>query len=324
MKRTSLILGLAALTGLGATSCQSFKDGAGGMQYKIVKEEGKTKIKEGDFVSLGAVISTESDSVLNSSYEMEQPFYLATQKPMYPGDIFTALSMLGEGDSAVFRLNIDTMVAKTGQPRPPFKGQYIVHTFKINKVIPKGTLTDSVFNQEVEKYIAQDRDKAKNAEAGKIETYIKKNGLEVKTTGSGLKYAIEKEGTGNKPNVGDTVVVHYTGKFLGGKIFDSSVKEDAKKGNVYNQMREPYDPIRIPIGVGAVVPGWDEGLALLSKGAKATLVLPSKLAYGEHGSMGIQPYTPLAFTVEIVDIVPQKGKPAPTAAAPSTPATAKK
>jgi len=312
MKRTSLILGLAALTGLGATSCQNFKDGEGGMKYKIVKDEGKPKIKEGDFVSLGAVISTESDSVLNSSYEMEQPFYLAAQKPMYSGDIFSALSMLGEGDSAVFQLNIDTMVAKSGQPKPPFGGHYINHTFKINKVIPKDSLSDSIFNAEVEKYIAQDRDKAKNAEAGKIENYIKKNNLDVKTTDSGLKYKVEKEGSGNKPNVGDTVVVHYTGRFLGGKIFDSSVKEDAKKGSVYNQMREPYDPIRIPIGVGAVVPGWDEGIQLLSKGAKATFILPSKLAYGEQGSMGIQPYTPLAFSIEVLDVIPPKAGSAAT------------
>ncbi|HWV73892.1 MAG TPA: FKBP-type peptidyl-prolyl cis-trans isomerase, partial [Pseudosphingobacterium sp.] len=317
MKKTTLILGLAALTTLGATSCQSFKDGEGGMQYKIVKEESKTKIKEGDFISLGAIITTENDSLLNSSYEMEQPFYLAAQKPMYKGDIFTALSMLGEGDSAVFKLNIDSMVAKSGQPKPPFKGKYIVHTFKINKVIPKGKLTDSLFNVEVEKYIAQDRDKAKNAEAGKIENYIKKNNLDVQTTASGLKYKIEKEGQGAKPNVGDTVVVHYTGRFLGGKVFDTSVKEEAKKpGGPYNAMREPYEPIKIPIGVGAVVPGWDEGLALLPKGAKALLVLPSKLAYGEQGSMGIQPYTPLAFSVEIIDIIPQKAKPAPTAAVP--------
>ncbi|GAA4802997.1 hypothetical protein GCM10023231_34940 [Olivibacter ginsenosidimutans] len=320
MKKTSLILGLAALTGLGATSCQNFKDGEGGMKYKIVKDEGKPKIKEGDFVSLGAVITTENDSVLNSSYEMEQPFYLAAQKSMYKGDIFSALSMLGEGDSAIFQLNIDTMVAKSGQPKPPFGGHYINHTFKINKVIPKGTLTDSVFNAEVEKYITQDREKAKNAEGGKIENYIKKNNLDVQTTSSGLKYKIEKEGSGQKPHAGDTVVVHYTGRFLGGKIFDSSVKEDAKKGNVYNQMREPYDPIRIPIGVGAVVPGWDEGIQLLSKGSKATFILPSKLGYGEQGSMGIQPYTPLAFDIELIDIVAPKAAPA----AADTNATAKK
>ncbi|QNL50997.1 FKBP-type peptidyl-prolyl cis-trans isomerase [Olivibacter sp. SDN3] len=317
MKKTTLILGLAALTVLGATSCQSFKDGEGGMQYKIVNDEGNTKIKEGDFVSLGAVITTESDSVLNSSYEMEQPFYLAAQKPMYPGDIFTALTMLGEGDSAVFKLNIDSMVSKSGQPKPPFKGDYIVHTFKINKVIPKGDLTDSLFNIEVEKYINQDREKAKNAEAGKIEGYIKKNKLDVQTTSSGLKYQVEKEGEGNKPNVGDTVVVHYTGRFLGGKVFDTSVKKEAEDAGVYNQMREPYEPMKLPVGIGAVVPGWDEGLALLSKGAKATLVLPSDLAYGEHGSMGIQPYTPLAFEVEVIDIIPQKGGAAPTAATPA-------
>lgn len=308
MKKTTLCLGFAAMTAIAFSSCQSFKDGEGGMQYKIIHDEGKEKIKEGDFISLGVILQREDDSVLVSSYEMDQPNYIAAQKPMYTGDIFTALGMLGEGDSAVFRLNLDTLTSKTGQPRSPeMKGDYIAYTFKINKVIPKGDTADSLFNAEIEKYIAQDREKAKNSESAKVENYIKENKLDVQTTGSGLKYTIEKEGEGAKANVGDTVVVHYTGRFLGGKVFDTSVKEDAQKAGVYNQMREPYEPMKIPIGIGAVVPGWDEGLALLPKGSKATLVLPSSLAYGENGNMGIPPYTPLAFDVEIIDIKPQQG-----------------
>ena len=64
-----------------------------------------------------------------------------------------------------------------------------------------------------------------------------------------------------------------------------------------------YKAIHVPVGVKGVIPGWDEGLQLLNKGAKATFVIPSKLAYGEQGYQMIQPFTPLVFDVELVSII---------------------
>ena len=72
---------------------------------------------------------------------------------------------------------------------------------------------------------------------------------------------------------------------------------------------QQYKAIRIPVGVKGVIPGWDEGLLLLNKGAKATFVIPSKLAYGEQGYQIIPPFTPLVFDVELVSII----KPDPNA-----------
>src|SRR5690606_7250981 len=125
-----------------------------------------------------------------------------------------------------------------------------------------------------------------------------------------LQYVIEEEGNGPIAKVGDTVTVNYTGRFLTGerKDFDTSVEAVAKEagGNVYNPQR-PYEPISIPVGLGAVIPGWDEGLQLLPEGSKARLIVPSKFAYGEQGAMNaIAPYTPLEFEVEIVEVTPQK------------------
>ncbi|WP_028296321.1 FKBP-type peptidyl-prolyl cis-trans isomerase [Olivibacter sitiensis] len=306
MKKSFFIAAIAALS-MAVTSCQKFTDGAGGMKYKIIDGDSKEKIQEGDFISMGAIIKTEGDSTMYDSYEMGQPAFLTAQKPQFQGDLFTALEMLGEGDSAIFKLDLDTMTAKSGQPRPEnLKGKYMIYTFKINKVIKKANKKDEDFNKEIETFFEGEKEKAKNSEAGKIESYLKKNKLDVKTTASGLKYAIEKEGEGAPAKVGDTIVVHYQGQFLGGKTFDTSIKEVAEKENMYNPMREPYEPMKLPIGVGAVVPGWDEGLMLLPKGTKATLVLPSKLGYGENGNQMFPPYTPLAFKVEIVNIIPQK------------------
>src|SRR5690606_2968359 len=187
------ILGLAML---GLTACQQFQEGEGGMQYKIIKDNGQAKIQEGDFISLGAIIKTEGDSLLMSTYESGQPTYMAAQKPMYPGDIMSALLKLGSGDSAVFKFNIDSMVAK-GIPKPEgIKGSHLSYTFKINHVIPKGELTDSVFHAQVEEYIAGEQEKVKNAESGIIDSYIKKENLTTKTTASGLQYVIETEGKG--------------------------------------------------------------------------------------------------------------------------------
>ena len=107
-------------------------------------------------------------------------------------------------------------------------------------------------------------------------------------TGSGLFYHIDEEGTGDKPAKGNSVKVHYKGELLDGTVFDSSFKRN--------------EPIEFSLGVGQVIPGWDEGIALLNKGAKATFIIPSDLAYGAAGAGGvIPPNATLKFVVELVE-----------------------
>ena len=108
-------------------------------------------------------------------------------------------------------------------------------------------------------------------------------------TESGLRYQITQEGTGQNPTAGQNVSVHYQGQLTKGTVFDSSYTRDA--------------PISFPIGQGRVIKGWDEGIALLKKGGKARLIIPSELAYGERGAGGvIPPNATLVFDVELVDI----------------------
>ena len=108
-------------------------------------------------------------------------------------------------------------------------------------------------------------------------------------TESGLRYKIIQKGDGIKPQKGQNVSVHYKGMFTEGEVFDDSYK----RGN----------PIEFPIGMGNVIPGWDEGILLLNKGDKARFVIPSHLAYGEAGAGGvIPPNATLVFDVELMDI----------------------
>ena len=112
-------------------------------------------------------------------------------------------------------------------------------------------------------------------------------GFEVTT--SGLRYKITDKGNGNSAVVGKNVKVHYKGQLIDGTVFDSSFKRN--------------EPIEFTLGIGQVIKGWDEGLALLSEGDKATFIIPSDLAYGEAGAGGvIPPNANLIFDVELVSV----------------------
>ncbi len=310
MKRKIMFLAFAAI---GLAGCNGgFKKGTGGLLYEVHADKGGAKIQEGDFISINLVAKTDGDSVLFSTYESGHPSLTLLPKPQTPGDIYTGIKLLAEGDSATIKTSIDSMFKK-GQRRPPFKGKYIVYEVKVEKVIAKGNLNETVFNGRITNYMKGQADIMRKAEPAKVKKYIDDNKLTGVTTPSGLFYVITKPGNGDKPAVADTAAVFYTAKYLNGKVFETNVKEVAQKNKTYNPMMQ-YKPIHIPVGVRGVIPGWDEGLLLLNKGAKATFVIPSKLAYGEQGYQVIQPFTPLVFDVELVDIIhpdPNAKKPVP-------------
>lgn len=106
-----------------------------------------------------------------------------------------------------------------------------------------------------------------------------------KTTASGLKYIIEKEGTGDSPKPTDKVTVFYRGTFTDGKEFDGNIG------------REP-----ITFGLNQVIPGWTEGLQLLKPGGKGVFYIPYNLGYGVQGGGPIPPKTDLIFEVELVKV----------------------
>ncbi|WP_353183986.1 FKBP-type peptidyl-prolyl cis-trans isomerase [Parapedobacter lycopersici] len=306
MKKSILILGLAAAVLMGA--CQQFKTGEGGLQYQIVKDNGQAKAQAGDLLSIAMTVKTDRDSLLSSTYKIGLPQIINIAPDsvpgLYAGDYNSMFKLLGEGDSAVFKLDLDTMAAKTMQPKPEFADKYIIFNVKVNRHFKKGELTDSALYAEVNTYFEAEIEKLKQAEAGKISKYIADNNLEPLKTASGLQYVIVEEGTGEKPTPGDTVQVNYTGALTSGDVFDTSVKEIAEKNNIFNPMR-PYEPAKFAIGVRQVIPGWDEGLLLLPKGSKAKLIIPSELGYGERGDMRgtIPPFAPLVFDIELVDVL---------------------
>lgn len=108
----------------------------------------------------------------------------------------------------------------------------------------------------------------------------------VVTTESGLQYIIFKQGTGVKPNLTDTVMVHYTGRYIDGREFESTV------------------PSGVPMQLSllGVIPGWQEGIVLMKEGAQYRFFMPHKLAYGEKGSGPIEPFCALVFDIELLKV----------------------
>lgn len=307
------ILFLTAATLLVAASCQNFKKGEGGLEYKIVKDAGAEKAVAGDLLSVDMTLTSDrkdgdgKDSLLNSTYDMGLPQIINIAPDslpgMYPGDYNSMFKFLGEGDSAVFRLNLDTMAARSGQPKPPIADKYVTFTVKVRKHFKKGELTDSALYAEVDKYFQGELETMKNAEEGKISNYIASNKLEPTKSATGLQYVIEEQGSAEKPAIGDTVVVNYTGQLTNGVHFDTTDEALAKDKKIHNPMRT-YEPIRFSLGNDPVIQGWTEGLQLLGKGGKAKLIIPSTLGYGETPAGNkIPPYSPLIFDVELVDII---------------------
>ena len=135
------------------------------------------------------------------------------------------------------------------------------------------------FEGEREKRVAAEREAAR-AELDKLAA-----GFEETT--SGLRYKIIQKGNGKKAEKGNMVSVHYKGQLADGTVFDSSYKRNA--------------PLDFQVGVGQVIPGWDEGICLLNVGDKARLVIPSDLGYGAAGAGGvIPPNATLVFDVELM------------------------
>ena len=121
-----------------------------------------------------------------------------------------------------------------------------------------------------------------------LQVYLDENNIDAEPTQSGMYYIETLEGTGSLPDFGNTVTVHYEGKFLDGEVFDSST--------------DSGEPFSFTLGLGQVISGWDEGISYMKNGGKATLIIPSNLAYGADGRGSIPGYSTLIFDVELLSI----------------------
>ena len=301
MKRSILSMAAMALLLLG-TMCAcgekspypGFKKTQNGLYYQFFEKNDGALPQNGDLleVVLGCVVNdTATVFPVNENV-------LQLMESQFPGDLYEGLAMMHKGDTASFIVDIDSTFKKLmGRPTLPAEftsADVMRFNVRLNDFYPESEyakhMAAKVKKSHEERIAKMKEEHAEETAvaAQQLAEYLAKNNIEVEPTESGLYYVVTEAGNGEKPEVGQIVKVHYTGKLLDGTVFDSSV--------------ERGEPISIPIGVGQVIPGWDEGIQLMSKGEKGVLYIPYYLAYGDR-QVGdkIAPFSNLMFEVELVD-----------------------
>lgn len=281
-----------------------------GLYYQFFKQdENAVKPQEGDIVRLVMSYKNSKDSVLFDS-RVGNPsgtnyIEFPLQKSTFKGSFEEALAMMGLGDSASFIISADSVYLTTfkAPSLPPYieKGSMLTFEAKLEKIITK-TEAEAERNKQMQEQQAM-MAKMQAEEEGVFSKYLSDNKITAKPTESGLYYIESKKGNGKKPKAGDMVKVNYTGRLLNGTVFDTSDEATAKTAGTYHKERK-YEPYEFAVGVGGVIPGWDEGIMMMSVGSKGQLIIPSAIAYGAQGGGPIPPFSPLVFDVELVAVSP--------------------
>ncbi len=289
MKKVQLIFVSVFLLAV-LSSCDNKNSGFdvadNGLRYQFHVENAENpQAKKGEFVELSLTYRTSTDSVLMSTSEMGQPFRILLGEASHKGGaIADALVMLHKGDSATFLISADSFFMHEAKaPLPDYieSGSDLTFDIKLVKIQTKEQLDEEM----------------RLANKGKIENeknllneYLKTNSISVEPTESGLYVVFEKHGKGKKAEVGDSVYVHYTGKFLNGEKFDSSVDRN--------------ESFRIKLGENRVIRAWEEGILQMREGDKILLISPSNLAYGDRGYPPVIPeFSSLVFEVELLKVI---------------------
>ncbi|AMM51286.1 hypothetical protein TH61_09035 [Rufibacter sp. DG15C] len=311
LKKSIYLLPALAIT-LFAPSCKnlgndSFQKTASGLEYKLYTagKDGGYEVKDAakvDSTKMGKVMTfemeyrTEKDSLLFSTKDNAMPIQIKLVETPNKGSIEEAFLLLDKGDSAVFKINADTLFAKTFKaPLPPFikKGSFLTFFVKaVNLQTEQEAMADYPKMMERQQKAMEEKAlKQAPIDDKLIQEYIKKNNLTAQKTANGVYYVISQPGTGANATAGKTVSVQYKGTLLNGKEFDSSAKSNGGK------------PIEFPLGQGQVIKGWEEGLQQFNKGSKGILLIPSPMGYGAMARGADMPANSiLRFDIELVDI----------------------
>ena len=255
--------------------------------YFIETVKGKGKMpRETDIVKVHFKVSELDGRTFFDSFEQGEPMRWEAGKIFDNEGATEALNRMAVGGKAKAIVPSSLGFGAQGRSQMVAPFTTLMYDFEIVSL-----QTKAEYDKEKEKEQREAESmsaKAKGEEMSILAKYVKSNNITVKPTTSGLYYLETKPGTGEKPVAGKKVTVHYTGTLLDGTKFDSSVDRG--------------QPFEFVLGQGQVIQGWEEGIAMMKKGSKAKLIIPSAIAYGPDGRMpSIPPSATLIFDVELID-----------------------
>ncbi|MDD7276640.1 MAG: FKBP-type peptidyl-prolyl cis-trans isomerase [Bacteroidales bacterium] len=272
---------LSLLTGC-SNAPKGYQATDNGLYYRLFTNNGGENPQIGDLLELTMSCSVNDTVVILPLTKNIIPM----TEPSFWSDFVEGFSMMHKGDSASFIVDIDSSFVNLfgyNTLPPQFNSTDIMRfEVRLDDFYPESEFRFRMI-ENIKKNYPAETEKA----ASELNAYLEKNGVVAQPTSTGLYYVKTQDGTGEKPSKGSTVKAHYTGCLLDGTVFDTSI--------------ERGEPIEFVLGVGQVIPGWDEGIALMSKGEKAVLYIPYYLAYGDRDLGVIPPFSNLVFEVELID-----------------------
>lgn len=238
-----------------------------------------------------------NDSIVESSeWYRPEGMEQVLRESRFSGSLEEGITLLAMGDSVTFMVNADS-INKYFPPDDPSKmfeaGTYVSFDVKLMNI---QSAEDVKWERENNhKAYVEER---KSEEPKALETYIQDQDPDAVADKNGMIFRVIDNGNGPSPRDGDQVRVHYSGSFLDGTIFDSSLKRN-----------EPFTFVVGDTGRYGVIEGWNLAVKKMNKGMKASVIIPSNLAYDSAGvyvpSTGkyfIPPYTTLKFDIELLEI----------------------
>ncbi len=289
IKRTLVVLVVFIFT---FSACDYFSKYPGydktksGIYFKLIKfGESSEKAKPGDYVTADIVYKTMSDSVF-----FEGRRKLQITEPTFIGAIDECFLMLAEDEKASFIISADDFFRKTLETTlPEFIHEEDPMIVEID-VIDIQTEDEYVMEKEAFLHWIEDFG---DYEKVILRQYIDQEKINKEPTASGLYHLTLEQGNGEKVFVGDTVTVHYEGKFLNGKFFDSTKRRNSPFQFVYGRKWQ-------------VIPGMEEAIGRMEEGERALFIIPSQIGFGETGSSTgiVPPFTSTLFEVELMEVIP--------------------
>ncbi len=271
-------------------SCKSKSDVDGytktqsGIYYKLLQiGENTRKPKNGEFITFHIKYFTGSDSMFFDAVRS-----IKYTPPPFSGAIQECFTMLAQLDSASFFINADNFFYKTLKaPLPKFLPPQSY--FKVNMKILSVNSPEE-FKKDKEEFLSWIDDFGKYEQAV-LKHFIENEQINVNPSQTGIYRIDIKKGDGKKVEINDTVTVNYEGRFLNGKIFDSTKKRNEPFQFVYGTEMQ-------------VVKGLEEAIGTMQQGDHALFIMPSKLVFGKIGSSNgaIPAYTSVIFEVELLDV----------------------
>lgn len=242
---------------------------------------------QGDVLKLNFSVGTIDGQMLFSTFDRNEPMDVTFGEQFDTPGFDEGIGYIKKGGRS--KLIVPSNLAFDSMGRGQIVAPYTTLVYDIEVLNIRSKEEVARENEQKVKEESAKAEKAKQAEADKISSYLKLNGITVQPVASGLYYVEIEAGTGAQAAAGKEVNVHYTLYNIEGKKLQSSL--------------DAGQPFKFTLGQGQVIQGWDEGIAMMKAGGKAKLILPSSLAYGatQRGE-DIPPYSPLVFEVQLIDV----------------------